>query len=567
MSRLFRDIFSKILGDSNYTLKISIYYVILISPFLLIILKLGFISDDYFLIHSAINNPIQLGANYKNEFSTLYRPIVIFSYYLNYLITKYDANYYYITNLVLHIAASILTATLLRKLSNFILYSYGNKLAFWGGAFFLLCPQNIANILWIPGRSDIICGIFVFSSLISFINYLKFQKKYFIFWAITWCILGFLTKESTVIVNFYLILLLFILKKNSSLKLNTKAILVYPILTILYLTFRYAIFSNNLFGNQINYLTLNLLIKQFLYGSFSLLIPLDILDCYYLLINYNYLTIFFSFFILIGLIFSIKSYWKKHFNIKIVIVSVLLALLSLSIYILSSFPQMRLMYLHLPFIIISFSIMIFNLTQKIKRSVLVVAILVLFGGNILLIQSVYKIDDYTKSLITSIQKENISQNYSYYLIPTLSRVSQRWSVPYIKNLSNYAINGSMDSIKTNFFESIYLETYSLEKIYSLIKYIGHDSSSFYIEVNDSLSGLVYSPSKKNLISEVVLEDSLIKFTLTFDQTLRKGFAKMCKVELLPETNEENIYIIFSHKKKLWIQNIRSFLSFINNLTE
>lgn len=169
-----------------------------------------FIWDDEVII---IFNPlIKQGANFLNIFKTnmvggilsgvtFYRPIQVISYKLDYFFWGLNPLGFHITNIILF----ILNAILVFYFVNLILKD------FWvsslSGLFFLVHPIYPEAVTYISGRADILAGIFL---LLSFISFIKYDEKKNIFWyflsTFSFC-LALLSKELAVV--FPLILLIY----------------------------------------------------------------------------------------------------------------------------------------------------------------------------------------------------------------------------------------------------------------------------------------------------------------------------------------------------------------------
>ncbi len=142
-----------------------------------------------------------------------YRPLFMDSMILNYQIK--DPNLgpnilsYHVINILLHLGAVLLLYQLFRKLAIKELHA------------FLLClvfavhPVLSQAVAWIPGRNDLMLAIFVFSFLISAINYANNSKLGSLAISALFIILAYFTKETAVFAApVAFVLLVFVLNKK-----------------------------------------------------------------------------------------------------------------------------------------------------------------------------------------------------------------------------------------------------------------------------------------------------------------------------------------------------------------
>lgn len=142
----------------------------------------------------------ELASLFKRTMTTefaWYRPMADFFYGLTYLFWKLNPYGYFLTNLILHITASIAVFVFLRTLLPGRLFTAG-----LAAAIFAVHPIHVENVPALR-MNDIIATIFILVSLIFFIMYLNGQplKRPYIHMAASFfcCALALLTKEISVI--------------------------------------------------------------------------------------------------------------------------------------------------------------------------------------------------------------------------------------------------------------------------------------------------------------------------------------------------------------------------------
>ncbi len=123
----------------------------------------GFVGDDPILI---LQNPQVTGQEpltniFSSRFfearqnkSVYYRPLVVFSYWLEYRLWGNRAAGYHLTNLLIHSLVSMLAFLTLAKWSKNI------RLGALAGLIFALHPAHTQSVSWIAGRTDLFCGLF-----------------------------------------------------------------------------------------------------------------------------------------------------------------------------------------------------------------------------------------------------------------------------------------------------------------------------------------------------------------------------------------------------------------------
>ena len=125
-----------------------------------------FLSDDFYLIETAKNSSIK--ALFSSESWVYYRPLLLLSHAVEYPFWKASPGGYHATNVFLHLLNTILFCLLSRRL----LRSAGNSWIF-AGILFGLTPVHASSVLWILGRTDLLCGTFYLFSVLTFFLYLE----------------------------------------------------------------------------------------------------------------------------------------------------------------------------------------------------------------------------------------------------------------------------------------------------------------------------------------------------------------------------------------------------------
>ncbi len=139
-------------------------------------LEYGFVWDDHVLIEH--NEKVREAAHWESFFlesfwrigehsddpsRSFYRPLVSFSYAVDYAAWGLNPAGYHLTNILLHLACCLLVYLLGLRLG------LRPALALLAGLLFALHPSHVENVAWISGRTDVICGLFYFLAFYAFL--------------------------------------------------------------------------------------------------------------------------------------------------------------------------------------------------------------------------------------------------------------------------------------------------------------------------------------------------------------------------------------------------------------
>jgi len=153
-----------------------------------------FIADDFEFIYKASNvTDIHSFFNYINgSVGTIksFRPIINFSFLVDYFTWGTNPFGFHLTNIIFHILNAVLIFLIL-------IYIFRSKwLGFSCALLFLVFPTNYESVGWIAGRTDIICTFFYLLSLLFLLLYVKNKNKYlFLFLTFSFYTLSIFSKE------------------------------------------------------------------------------------------------------------------------------------------------------------------------------------------------------------------------------------------------------------------------------------------------------------------------------------------------------------------------------------
>lgn len=191
----------------------------------------NFVSDDYDWVRNARERVEQ--KNWLDAFKTptggnFYRPLVAFSFELDYVISGYTTFGYHAHQLLFHIALVLGVAFLLWQLFQ------KKSIAFTITLLFAVYPSQHEVVTWIAGRPDLYAATFSVFALAFFVLFLRKKQWWAYSLSLLFCLLGFLSKEISFVIPALAILCIFVVIQKITLKTFGKALLwVIPIIIIL----------------------------------------------------------------------------------------------------------------------------------------------------------------------------------------------------------------------------------------------------------------------------------------------------------------------------------------------
>ena len=137
-----------------------------------------------------------------------YRPIQTVSFMIDTRISGEKPYVYHFSNILYHILTLIVLFFLLRKLG------VKDSISFFISLLFSVHPLFTDAIAWIPGRGDLLAGLFCSVSFLSFIYYHSTKNKWYFFFHSTAFILALFSKEISVFFPAIIILYYWVVLKN-----------------------------------------------------------------------------------------------------------------------------------------------------------------------------------------------------------------------------------------------------------------------------------------------------------------------------------------------------------------
>ncbi len=159
--------------------------------------------DDYKYLYRnpsirapTLNNLKQI---FSQDYLSLYLPMTMLSYMLDYQLWELDPSGYHVTNLILHILNAILAFLLLNLLLK-------DRIASFMCAFiFALHPVQVESVAWVSERKNLLSSLFFFLSFISYLKYKDRKKISLYLFSVVLFLLALLSKPSVVVLPLLLI--------------------------------------------------------------------------------------------------------------------------------------------------------------------------------------------------------------------------------------------------------------------------------------------------------------------------------------------------------------------------
>lgn len=127
--------------------------------------------------------------------ASYYRPLLTLSFMFDSFISNTSAWFYHVSNVLIHILSVSALFVLLHKLR------YHKNIVIGSTLLFAVHPILTQAVAWIPGRNDSLAALFVFTTFIFLINYLKDNKSRDLFYYVFFTLCALFTKETAIIMG------------------------------------------------------------------------------------------------------------------------------------------------------------------------------------------------------------------------------------------------------------------------------------------------------------------------------------------------------------------------------
>lgn len=165
----------------------------------------GFVTDDFLLvvdnprIHSLDQFVKRIGEKYFHAphypYLTYWRPVSLFSFYLDYRIWGARPFGFHLSNALLHVLTAVVLFFLLLVLTR------DQAGSMWLCLLYSVHPARADTVSWISGRTDLLCNLFILLALLCFILWEKKQRRPVLLFAFLLCqAIALLAKEQAVMI-------------------------------------------------------------------------------------------------------------------------------------------------------------------------------------------------------------------------------------------------------------------------------------------------------------------------------------------------------------------------------
>jgi hypothetical protein len=525
-----------------------------------------FISDDYSLIKSALKNPFPIFSRWTDDLD-FYRPIVIWTINLNYQISGFNPWSYYLFNFLIHLTVTVVLSALLRKVFSILEIKHSGKIAFLLSLFFFFAPSSMIDIYWISGRTDLLCTLFILLSLLCFTRYLQIGSEYSLLLSIlTSAAAALLCKETAVIIILYSFLIARTVYNLSFKQSAVVTIRLYGVLILVYLVVRYIIFYDKVFGYVVyEHFNFVRILSGIFYGTWTLFVPIDILDIYSLLLRNLPLAVFIVGAVCLSIFYLLYTLRAAPIQIKrLSFYSIGISILSICIYAFT-FPSSRLMYPHLPFLLFSGGgIILLAIQQKKRLQILAIAVFVCAAivASSLNVQRFVLVKNYEQSLLQALQEcEPISQDDTIVLIGGLSRLGQ--IIIEFRNGFNEKISikesGNLNNKICRIYRSVEIDgTDPSEEL----SYYTHDDT-MAIQVTYPGNNLVPNTLDRYTTATYNEDSSIVCIPKNF-LPFRRWAPRECDIIFNNKKISETAKIIFLHNRQYFMRQLGQFKAEVLN---
>jgi len=202
----------KLILKNNYTVYSSIIILLVLLYGKSLFFGFSPMDEQWLIVKNASflsgTKPI-IEAFTKPTLGIYYRPFFLLSFVLDYRIGQLSPFFFHLSNLIYHF---IFCCLFFRFLT---LFSISKQAALIFVTLFIFHPLLLHSVALIPGRNDLLFGLFALSSLIYLIQYLRNNKFYFLILHFLFFICALLTKENAITLPLIFFLLYYITIKQN----------------------------------------------------------------------------------------------------------------------------------------------------------------------------------------------------------------------------------------------------------------------------------------------------------------------------------------------------------------
>ncbi|MBI4648974.1 MAG: tetratricopeptide repeat protein [Bacteroidia bacterium] len=181
-------------------------------------------DDNYLIVNNKdirVINAETLGRMFSYQYYGHYYPLTMLSFALEYHFAGLSPVTYHYTNLILHLLNIILVFYL------FYLITDRNDISFIISALFAVHPMQVESVAWLGARCSVLYAFFFLSSLVSYIQYLRKDRKTILFIICTLLfIMALMSKSSAIVLPLILLLIDYYFSRKLSIRLVIEKVIL-----------------------------------------------------------------------------------------------------------------------------------------------------------------------------------------------------------------------------------------------------------------------------------------------------------------------------------------------------
>jgi len=289
-------------------------------------------DDPYYVTNNKLIHQLNfdnIAQIFKQGFTGTYVPLSIVSLAIDYQVGGGKPFMFHLTNLLLHLANTLLVFLIIKKLFISI------RIAFGAALLFGIATMQVESVAWVTERKDVLYSFFFLFSIFQYIKFKFLSQRKFLFVSIAAFILSLFSKSQAVTLPLVLLLVEYFLFKNIKFLKILKTLIPYFILSLLFGIIAIK-FSQSTYSEGLSYtFSERLLLSAYSLPMYiiKLILPVNLSAIYsypFLSGNINLLTVLVAFLSIVYIYFLVISIKRKlyviSFGLSFFLVNILLML-------------------------------------------------------------------------------------------------------------------------------------------------------------------------------------------------------------------------------------------------
>lgn len=453
-----------------------------------------FFSDDYTLLHFALKQPLPIFGDWLGLDGVFFRPLSIAALYIQLSITGYNPFWFYVCNLFLHILNAFLMYLVCRKILEELGVANRRFLLYGAVMMFFVAYQSMLNVLWISGRTDLLCAFFGLAALYYFLQPAGWISL------VAGCIcivLSLAAKETGLLYIYYAFLLaLFAERKEVRQTGRRKKLILIALAAIVLL---YVGYRSILFGARYNLSHISVFhLKFWIAGAASLIIPIDKTDLLLRAHGHRIILYAAAGLLILYAILIVKALRMASPSIKRIIIALWVISFSTILIYAAGYPASRLAYSQLLPVALAVVLLISSL-QKIGKTIFVACLIAM---NCVGLYSLAEISTQQSLYINAIQRtvlaESHPKNEIWIPLPEQGRLAGTVTTFHLP-IAEAIWRGRPEDVRENeWYAPVVVNTRAGIPDFCPASVTVAKDSTILLTVTDNLSGLAGDPLGNSL---------------------------------------------------------------------